>query len=211
MNTFLQKHKEELISRAEWMAEQTNDLQTIKAYMTARFNDIKLSDKQKAKMARWQFVYDQLSTGRYTQLDIRWQLQNKFGISEGAAMLDIREASDVFGSTMNINKMFKIQLDIQLLDVMKQKARDTQQLDSYARLQKVQNELYKMLPDEDEVPADHFSPHQIIMKFDPSLLGIAPLRADKMKELFAQLSREHGIEDIPYELIDDEAGADPLQ
>jgi hypothetical protein len=208
---FLQQNKDDLIARAEWMAEQTNDLQMLKAYMHARVKDIKLSAGQKEKLKRWQFVYDQISSGKYTDKEVRLQLMDKFGIEDRTSYSDLRDTTELMSTTMNINKRFKIQIDIQLLDVMKQKARETNQLDAYARLQKVQSELYKMLPDEDEVPADYFTPRQNIMQFNPELLGIAAIPDKQMKDLFTQLKTEFNIVDIEYEVIPNDKAADTLQ
>lgn len=200
---FLALQKAEIVRRAEWMAEQTNDMQMIKAYLSARMGNIMLSEQQLAKMKRWQFVYDQFSTGKYTESDIRFQLAKMFNISDQVAVADLRTAQEVFATTMALNKRFKIQLDIQLIDVQQQKCRDTNNMDAYAKLQRVKNELYKMLPDEpEETPADYFQPRTNEIKYDPSLLGHKPVPPEQMQALIDEMKREFNITDIDYQVIE---------
>lgn len=209
---FLQENKLELVARMEWMAEQTNDLQTIRAYMNNRYADIKLTDTQEFKLKRWQFVYDQMSSGKYTQQEIRSQLELHFKISASESLADMRTAQELFSSTLSINKLFKIQIDIQLLEIMQQKAREANKLDEYAKLQRVKNELYKMLPDEVEKPSDDFEPRQNHFEYNPELLGLQRVSADKMKALVEQLKQDHGITDITYEEIQtNDTGKDTSQ
>lgn len=207
---FLQENKDAIIARAEWMAEQTNDIETLKAYLKGRMDDIKLTERQEVKLKRWQFIYDQLSSGKYTEHEVRLQVMEKFQVGQSISYQDMRNATDIMCTTLNLNKLFKIQVDIQLLDVMKEKARKTNQLDAYARLQKVQTELYKMLPDKEEVPADYFEARQNIIEFNPSLLGIAPIPDAQMGELLSQLKREFNIIDIDHEELENAARTNSL-
>ena len=202
MKTFLSENKADLIRRAEWITQQTDDYQTIKAYMNARMGDISLNNRQQHKLERWQFIYNQLSTGKYTEQEVRQQLMKHFGTPENTSYTDMREAKELMSTTINLNKRFKIQVDIELLDLMKLKARESNNLDAYAKLQKVQNELYKMIPDEEEKPIDHFTPRQNIVQYNPALLGIAPIPEAQMKDLVDQLKREYNIEDVEYTMIE---------
>ena len=82
--------------------------------------------------------------------------------------------------------------------------------DTYARLQKEKTALYKMLPDEDDTPADYFEPRKNEFVYDPSLLGVTPVSNAKMRELIDQIKRETGIEDIDYTIIENEHEENPL-
>lgn len=201
MKNFLQVNKAEIIRRAEWIATQTNDFQTIKAYMQARIRDIDLSAEQKEKLKRWQFVYDQSSSGNYTESEIRQQLMDHFGVTQNTSYVDVRQAKELMSTTLNINKLFKINIDIELLDIMKQKAKAANNGDTYAKLQKAQNELYKMLPDEDLAAGDDFVPHTNVIEFNPSLLGVEPIPEEQMKKLLDQIKQEFNITDIEFDDI----------
>lgn len=193
----------DIIRRAEWIAEQTNDLQLIKAYLSARLGEMVLNENQLLKLKRWQYIYDQMSTGKYTDADIRFQVIKVFGLSDSAARADMRQAQDVFATTLSINKKFKIQLDIQLLDIQQQKCRDTNNMEAYSKLQRVKNELYKMLPDEEEeAPIDYFQPRTNQITFNPSLLGHKPIPPDQMKDLIEELKNEFNMTDIDYEMLE---------
>lgn len=196
---FLTTTKAELIRRAEWIAEQTNDYQTIKAYMQARIREVDMTEAQKEKLRRWQFVYDQSATGNYSEAQIRLQLQEHFKVNQNTSYVDMRQAKELMSTTLNINKIFKIQLDIELLDIMKQKAKSTNNLDAYAKLQKAQNELYKMLPDDDHSAGDDFIPHANIIEFNPALLGVERIPDDQMKKLLDQIKHEFNITDIEFD------------
>lgn len=198
-NNFLTTTKAEIIRRAEWIAEQTNDFQTIKAYMQARIGELEMTDAQKEKLRRWQFVYDQSATGNYTETEIRLQLQEHFKVNQNTSYVDIRQAKELMSTTLNINKLFKIQIDIELLDIMKQKAKASNNGDTYAKLQKAQNELYKMLPDEDIAAGDDFIPHANIIEFNPALLGVERIPDDQMKKLLDQIKHEFNITDIEFD------------
>lgn len=198
MSNFLTDNKAAMLRYAEHVTEMTNDYQTIKAFMSARAGDIKLSAKQQEKMKRWQFVYDQLSSGKFTEKEVRQQLMVHFNIEEPTAYRDIQESQELMATTLSINKIFKINCDIQLIEVLQRKANETHQLEAYAKLQKVKNELYKMLPDKEENPGDYFTPRQNIIDFNPALLGVAPVPEDQMKALFDQLKNEFGIIDVEY-------------
>lgn len=200
----LQKQALELEARIDYITEQTNDFQTIRAYMNNRLDQIKLTPGQNEKLRRWQYIYDQLSTGKYSDDDIRSQLVVHFHIEDQLARSDIRQAQELFSTTIAINKKFRIIMDLKLLDKMQRKASTNNDLDAYAKLQKTKNELYKMLPDEEEMPGDYFQPRTNIFEFNPSLLGVNPIPEEKVKALLEQLKNEYGIEDIDFEIIYDE-------
>jgi hypothetical protein len=164
-------------------------------------NEVKLTEDQQTKLKRWQFIYDQLSSGRYNETDVRNQLLKTFPISEYTAFKDMMEAKEVFSTTLNLNKKFKMMTDIQLLDMMKLKASDANKLDEYAKLQRVQNELYKMIPDEETNPTEDFTPRQNLVQYNPSLLGIPAMPDEQINELLNQLKREFNIVDIEYTLV----------
>ena len=210
MKNFLADKQTEILRRAEWMTEQTNDMQTIRSYMSARMKEVKLTVDQELKLRRWQFIYDQLSSGKYTETDVRNQLQKHFGICEQVAYADIHTAKEIFSTTLNLNKKFKIITDIQLLDLMKLKAREANKLDEYAKLQRVQNELYKMIPDEEPNPTEDFTPRTNLVQYNPGLLGIPAIPDEQMHELVEQLKREFNIVDVEYTIIPNATSTTPL-
>lgn len=200
----------ELIAKAEYMAEQTNDFQVIKSFMNNRFNDLtSLTPQQELKMKRWQFIYDQSSTGKYTDADIRNQLVTHFKITEHQAWDDMRKSQELFTKTLHFDKKFKMMIDLQLLDLMRAKAISNNDIDGFAKLQKQRNDLYRLIPDEEEQPGDYFKPIQLNYAFNPEYMGKTRVPSDKMKSLIEMLKEEHGITDIDYEILnDDDNGAE---
>lgn len=209
MSTFLAVNKETLIRQANWMAEQTNDWMMIRDYMNNRLADMKLSANQQAKLRRYQFAYDQLSSGKYTESEVISQLQTHFQVNESTARQDIRHSREIYTTTLAIDKHFEIKMQLDLLKIEQQKARDSGNLEAYAKLTKCITELLKMAPEPVEQD-DAFKPHHNSFDFNPAILGIPAIDKTELKELLAVLKAKHNftadtsfIEDA--EIIEDDA------
>ena len=81
MSNFLQDNKAEMLRYAEYISGEINDFQTIKAYMNNRVGQIKLDARQTAMLERWQFIYNQLSSGKYSDEEVRLQVMVDWTVS----------------------------------------------------------------------------------------------------------------------------------
>jgi hypothetical protein len=196
----------EISAQVDWMAEQVNDFQMIRQYMTNRVNEFTLSPMQEFKLKRYQFIYDQLSSGKYSDKEVREMTMKMFNIAENQAMSDMKTSQELFSTTLSVNKKFKILLQIQHLEKMQRKARDNNKLDEYSKLQRVMNELLRMLPDEIETPTDNFEPRKNVIMYDPSILGVQKVPDAEIKDLLAKISRElgHNAIDVDFTLLEDD-------
>lgn len=160
-----------IISGAELLASKTSDWQIIRDYLCNRVANIKLTKKQEEKMNRYQFVYNQLSSGKYLDKEVVSQLEKNFGIEHTQAYEDLRDAKDIFNVLFNINRQFELKLTLDRNWVMLQKAEAAGDTKAYAALEKNRTKLLEMIPEEDKTLIDDFVPHTYILKFDPSLIG----------------------------------------
>lgn len=190
-SNMLETQKEKWLRQATWMAEQTNDWMMIRDYMNNRLGEMRLSDQQKTKLRRYQFAYDQLSSGRYTELEVISQLQEHFGVAEVTAISDLKCSKEIYSTTLAINKRFEIKMQIELLKIEQQKARDVGNLDASAKLAKCIAEFLKMVPDEMPDKDDAFTPHQNALTFNPAILGIPAIDKTEMNDLLKTLANKY--------------------
>jgi hypothetical protein len=209
------KNKAEAIRKgAELLLEKTRDWQLIKQYLCNRIEDIELTPTQQEKLNRYQYIYNQLVSGRYTDQEVVSQLINLHKISQRQAYDDMNATREIFCTVVNINKLFEIRLEIQITKDVRRKALEMHDFKSVAALGKNLIALNAMLPDEEQNAAELFEGHNIEATFDPSLLGAPPVN---MKEVLdaINLKRKAKIntdmfEDIPHEDIANDNPEAPL-
>jgi len=180
----LQKRAEEVNRQAEFILAKTRDWQVIKQYMSNRVADIELTHEQQKKMDRYQFIYNELATGKSTDQQVVNQVKNFFKVSLSQAYEDIKASKEVFSTVISINKLFELNLALQLNTKYKAKAEEMGDLKALAMFEKNRKDLIRLLPDEEEKPTD-FEGHIYELTFDPKLLG-AP--AIDMKELLQSIN-----------------------
>lgn len=185
----LQKKAEQIRSAAESLMSNTRDWQVIKQFMCNRLKDIKLTQEQEKKLERYQFIYNQLVSGKYTDAEVVNQLTNKkfYGLSISQAYEDMNAAKEIFPSVININKRFELHLSLQLNQIRQMKAEAMGDMKALAAFEKNRALLLKEIPDEEENPGEMFDGHTIEAVFDPALLG-AP--AVDMKEVLKAVNEK---------------------
>lgn len=110
----LQKRAAEVEAQAEFIMAKTRDWQVIKQYMSNRLNDFVLTPEQEKKMERYQYIYNELVSGKSTNQQIVNQVKNFFKIELTQAYEDMNAAREVFTSVININKQFELNLALEL-------------------------------------------------------------------------------------------------
>lgn len=185
VNNALQKIADEVSAAAELITAKTRDWQLIKAYMCNRVNNIALTAEQEKKMERYQYIYNQMVTGRYTDQEVMNQVKKFFDIGITQAYEDMNASREVFNSVINVNKQFEINLQLQINRKLLRKAEELGDMKACAAFEKNRALLIKLLPEAIENPAEFFEGHTYEMTFDPELLG-AP-KVD-MKELLQAIN-----------------------
>src|SRR6185437_15077466 len=186
----LQKRAEEVNRQAEFILAKTRDWQVIKQFMSNRVADIELTPEQQKKMERYQFIYNELVGGKSTDQQVVNLAKNFFKVSIAQAYEDIKAAKEVFTDVIDFDKLFDLNLSLQLNTKYKAKAEEMGDLKALAMFEKNRNELRKQLPDKDDTDVDLFKGHIYEMVFDPSLLG-APTKVD-MKEILTAINAKRG-------------------
>lgn len=210
-NKMVQK-AEEVLKAAEFATQEISDWQMIKQYITNRTTDIKLTERQQHKLDRYQFVYNQLVSGKHSEYEVATMLHKVHGVSLPQAYHDITCSKELFSTIFNINKIFEINLQLQINRKLQQKAEEMGDLKTVALFEKNRALLLKLLPEEESNPAEHFQGHTIEITFDPTLLGAPPVN---MAELLKLINEKRGtkINVDMFETIqpDEDAEEAPLQ
>lgn len=212
------KKAEGIQKATDALLETTRDWQTIKAYLNNRLGEaFELTAEQQKKLTRYKYIYDQLSSGKYTEQEVVSQLTNKslYGVSLSQAYEDLRCSREIFTSIINVNKEFEIKLQLDINRNLQRKAEELGDFKAVAQFEKNRALLLKLLPDLDESPADMFEGHLFEAVFDPRLLGAPEV---DMKEVLQVINEKRNkkididlFEDIPFEDQTDGNDPDTLQ
>ena len=127
------------------------------------------------------------------------QVKNFYKVSLAQAYEDVNAAKEVFSTVVSVNKLFELNLALQLNTKYKAKAEEMGDLKALAMFEKNRKDLLKLLPDAEDNGGELFEGHTYEMVFDPTLLG-APTKID-MKELLAAINAKRGkkidLEEVP--------------
>lgn len=194
------KRAQEVNDAAEFILAKTRDWQTIKQYLSNRINDIQLTPEQEKKLQRYQYIYNQMVSGRYTDQEVVNQVKTNYSVELTQAYEDINHTRELFNSVINVHKQFEIKLQLQINRKMLHKAAELLDMKAYAALEKNRALLIKLLPDESENPAEFFEGHTYEMTFDPSLLGAPPVDMKKVLQAINAKRNKHIKTDMFEEL-----------
>lgn len=172
VSSVLQRKAEQIKSAAEAMISDVMDWKIIQEFMRNRLTD-ELTLEQEKKLERYQFIYNQLVSGKYTDGEVVNQLCNEklYGLSLRQAYIDMSAAKELFLSVIHVNKRFELHLAIELNKQRQRKAEEMGDMKALAAFEKNGIALRKQLPDEEEYSSALFEGHTIEAVFDPKLLG----------------------------------------
>lgn len=198
---------------SEILLEKTRDWQLIKQFMSSRHAEIILTDDQERKLERYKFIYDQLSSGRYTKAQVIAQLMNDklYKVSISQAYEDIRCSAELFTAVININKQFELNNEIEIAKKARAKCLEVLDFKNAAAFAKVIKDLIALLPDEELHPGEDFEGHEIEAVFNPALLGAPDV---DMKEVLKTINEKRKVKvnidmfnDIEFEDVKNEEAA----
>lgn len=175
------------------LIERNTDWQKIKAFLTDRLNEVQLTKKQEEKLERYQFVYNQLMSGKYTEQEVIDSLCNPklYNIKQWQAYDDIRCTKELFSTVFVLKKQFELQSEIKIAKAARAQCLAIHDFKNAASFGKVIQSLIALLPDEDDEQSDIFVGHTIEPVFDPSLIGAPPLDMEELKGLLKQINEKH--------------------
>lgn len=188
----LELTKNQIALSAEIAAEEINDWQVIQNYITNRIATITLTEKQQEKLRRYEFAYNQFVSGKYMQHEVVEMLQETFGISYPQALRDVKDSREIFTTSINVNKLFEIKIQLEINRLMLKKAEEMNDLKAYAQLEKNRQKFIAMLPDDESSLADEFIPRQNILEYNPELIGVKIQDINEIRALASELKRKYG-------------------
>lgn len=204
----LQTKADQVAYATQLLSDKTRDWQVIKAYISNRLSEMPLTDEQKKKLDRYQFIYNHLVSGKYSEQEVINMNMKVYGIQLAQAYEDIACTKEVFTSVINISKRFDLKMELEAAKRMRIKCEMLNDYKTAAMYTKIITEIYKQIPDEEENPAELFEGHKIEATFDPALLGGAPQSID-MGALLKKINDKRGVK-IKTELFE-EIQSEPVQ
>jgi RNase P subunit RPR2 len=210
VNKALMKKAEQIAYGTELLMAKTRDWQVIKAYLSNRLAEFELTEEQQKKLKRYQFIYDQLSSGKYTDPEVVNQVIKLHGVNQAQAYEDMSCTREIFNSVININKRFEVNLQLQINRNMMRKCEELGDMKAAAALEKNRALLLKLLPDEEDNPAELFQGHIIDAVFDPRLLGAPDVDMNEVLRVVNE-KRDKKIKiDMFEELLYEDVTDDPI-
>ena len=165
------KRAESVRTAAELLMEQTQDWQIIQQYLCNRIQDSKLTAQQEEKLKRYQFAYNQLISGRYSEQEVISQLMNIYHLKISQAYEDINGTREIFSTVLSINKKFEQKQALEIAKSCQAKCIEMNDMKGAAAFNKNIMGLTRDIGEIEENPADLFLGHSIEAVFDPTLLG----------------------------------------
>jgi hypothetical protein len=208
------KKTQQIEKSTELLLSKTRDWQVIKNYLCNRLADIELTPAQQEKMKRYQYIYEQLASGKYSDTDVINQVKKIYKIEVVQAYEDMSCTREIFTTVLSINKRFEIKIQLEINRNMMRKAEEMNDYRAAAQLEKNRALLLKLVPDEEETPGEFFEGHEIDAVFDPRLLGAPDVN---MKELLNMINEKRKVKinsdlisDIDFENVPTNAKDTPL-
>jgi len=198
VSLLLQKTATQISYATDLLVEKTRDWQMIREYLCNRLKDMTLTATQQDKLKRYQFIYNQLVSGKYTDNEVLNMVMKLYDVKIVQAYEDMNCAREVFNAVVLINKQFEIKMELQSAKDMKRKCNEIGDFKTAAAVQRNIKDLIAMLPELEEDPALQFTGHEIEAVFNPALLGAPPV---DMKELLNTINAKRKVK-IKTELFE---------
>jgi hypothetical protein len=169
VTTELLKKYAQISQATELLLSKTRDWNVVKQYMCNRVEEVQLTEEQQRKLERYQFIYNQLISNRYTEQQVVTQCKRFYGLSISQAYEDLKGARDLFACVVHVNKRFELQSELQSAKQLKLKCIELGDMKTAAAFQKNIIAILSLLPDVEENPAELFEGITIEPVFNPSL------------------------------------------
>ena len=176
----MKKKAADIVRTVESMTEKTKDWQIVKQYLGNRLGEIKLTQKQQDKLTRYQFIYNQSISGKFTEPEILNTVMKMYCIEQTQAYDDLSATKELFSTVVNINKKFEINVQLQVNRNLMRKAEELCDLKAVAALEKNRIGLLALVEDEAENQAELFEGHQYENVFDPAIIGAGSVNLSEL-------------------------------
>ncbi len=201
----LQKRAEQVGNATEILVSKTRDWQVIKEHISNRISKIQLTKPQQQKLERYQFIYNELMSGKYSEADVLNTVCSIYDIGITQAYEDLECAQELFTTVININKSFEMKLLLEEGKKMLRRCKEMNDMKNYGSIYKSVVALLKEIQEVEEESPDQFEGHTFEAVFDPRKLGAPDV---DMKEVLKAVNEKRGkkikidmFEDITYEEV----------
>lgn len=187
----LQEKAEQVTIATEVIVAKTSDWQVIQSFLSNKTKIDKLTPTQQKKLERYQYIYNQLASFKYTETEVVNQVTHLYNIEYVQAYEDLNCTREIFSTVLNINKAFELKM---LLEAAKKaiiKCDSVQDFKTSALYQKNMIVLLNLLQDAEPNQA-LFEGHTIEADFNPSLLGGPKIKKDDMLDLMNRINVKRG-------------------
>jgi len=201
----LQKKAEQIGNATDILVSKTRDWQVIKEHISNRISKIQLTKPQQQKLERYQFIYNELMSGKYSEAEVLNTVCSIYDIGITQAYEDLECTQELFTTVIKINKAFEMKLLLEEGKKMLRRCKEVGDMKNYGSIYKSVVALTKDIKELEEESPDQFEGHTIEAVFDPRLLG-AP-KVD-MKEVLKAINEKRGkkvkidmFEDIDFQEV----------
>ena len=202
----LKKRADQVRSATEIIVQHTSDWQKIKQFINNRLGDISLTENQSKKYKRYQYMYNQLVSGKYTENEVINQVSKVFEISVEMAYHDLKCAQELFNYTLRIDKSFELKMELEAARKMRIKCEEIGDFRTAAAVQKNIIAILHEIEDDPDSQAELFEGINIEPVFNPALLGVPEISKEQMKDLLSSINAKRNkklslsiIEDLDFE------------
>ena len=188
----LRKTAEQIEHTSTLILNKTKDWQVLEQYLNNRLSEDKLSEKQKEKLERYQFMYSQLASHKYSETDVVNQTKNFFNISLVQAYEDLNSTKELFSSIININKAFEFSI---LLSACKRYARKCEEIGDFKAAASIAKTMVLLVREVEAIEKDkpqEFEGFKLEPVFDPSLIGAPVITKKDMADLVKRINEKRG-------------------
>lgn len=166
----LQQTYEQIFAGVKLLMNLTSDYQTIQNYIFNRLNEIELSEEQQIKIARYNFIYNQILGGKYSKQELISTIQNLFKVSKRQAYADFKASLQLISASA-INKNFELQIQLEYARYLLHECLKANDFETALLVQKNIFAIFSMLPGEKTQNDEDFESVAIEAVFEPQLLG----------------------------------------
>lgn len=188
----IEQRAADVAKATEFIVSKTKDLQIIKSYLSGKMGIGKLTPIQQDKLNRYQFIYNQFVSHKYTETEIVNMIKVLYNIEYAQAYIDINATKEIFSSVLNINKMFELKMELESAKQLKQVCVSIGDTKGAAMFQKNIIAIASLLQDTDDTANEGFEGHTIEATFNPSLLGVPEIPKGDLLDLLKRINEKRG-------------------
>lgn len=200
LNVQLQKN----IAIADTVGEQLNDLFAVRDYMLRRINQTDLTPTQQKKLELYEFAYNQLIGGKWSESEVIDLIITKSGIKQKPLAVQVlNDTKELFTTVLSVHKQWELKKQLHLNENLLRKAEmsgDYRSAAAFAKNMIAITDRIETIENEQE----EFKGHTLVVSADPSIIGVEPAKAKDVQKLLNDLKEKYDYEDA--DIITEENG-----